>query len=112
MYRNILQKILSKSCELSELTETQIKTSRTEDARMARRVLIEVLANYYTDNEISNFLGVKRQRVNVIRNESKHNQKRPFNERILLRDLSMYAKEIINEIEMNQRLNQNQFPDF
>ena len=105
MYTSILQKILSKGCELSELTETQIKTSRTEDARMTRRVLIEVLAKYYTDTEISNFLGVKRQRVNLIRNESKHNIKRPFNERILLRDLSIYTQELLNELEITQKQN-------
>lgn len=98
MYTEILRRILLKTCELSELTDEQVKASREESARVARKILIEVLTTYFSDTEISKFLGVKRQRVNAIRN-SKKQEKRPFTERILLRDLSIYTQQILNEVE-------------
>lgn len=104
MYTEILRKILSKTCELSELTEEQVKESREESARVARKILIEVLTTYFSDTEIANFLGVKRQRVNAIRN-SKKQEKRPFTERILLRDLSIYTQQVLNELETTEKQN-------
>lgn len=104
MYTEILRKILSKTCELSELTEEQVKASREESARVARKILIEVLTTYFSDTEIANFLGVKRQRVNAIRN-NKNKIRRPFTERILLRDLSIYTQELLNELETKQKQN-------
>ena len=126
MYTDILRKILLKTCELSELTEEQVKASREESARVARKILIEVLTTYFSDTEIAKFLCVKRQRVNAIRNErmrtrttendrrttendrrttendrrtTENDRKRPFTERILLRDLSIYTQQLLNEVE-------------
>lgn len=104
MYTEILRKILSKTCELSELTEEQVKASREESARVARKILIEVLTTYFSDTEIAKFLCVKRQRVNAIRN-SKKQEKRPFMERIMLRDLSVYTQLLLNEVETTQKQN-------
>jgi hypothetical protein len=104
MYTEILRKILLKTCELSELTEEQVKASREESARIARKILIEVLTTYFSDTEIAKFLCVKRQRVNAIRN-SKKQGKRPFTERIILRDLSMYTQQILNELETTEKQN-------
>jgi hypothetical protein len=104
MYTEILRKILLKTCELSELTEEQVKASREESARVARKILIEVLTIYFSDTEIAKFLCVKRQRVNAIRN-SKKQEKRPFMERIMLRDLSMYTQLLLNEVETTQKQN-------
>lgn len=111
MYTEILRKILLKTCELSELTEEQVKASREESARIARKILIEVLTTYFSDTEIAKFLCVKRQRVNAIRNErirtrtTENDRKRPFTERILLRDLSIYTQELLNELETKQKQN-------
>lgn len=112
MYTEILREILLKTCELSELTEEQVKASREESARIARKILIEVLTTYFSDTEIAKFLCVKRQRVNAIRNErirtrttendsrtTENDRKRPFTERILLRDLSIYTQQLLNEVE-------------
>lgn len=104
MYTEILRKILLKTCELSELTEEQVKASREESARVARKILIEVLTIYFSDTEIAKFLCVKRQRVNAIRN-SKKQAIRPFTERIMLRDLSIYTQLLLNEVETTQKQN-------
>lgn len=94
--KKIIENILNKCCEISELSKEQVLRSREENARTARKTLIEVLTEYFTDTEIARVLGVKRQRVNAIRN-NKTNKNKTFSERILYRDLSTYAKETINE---------------
>ena len=104
MYTDIFRKILSKTCELSELTEVQVKSSREESARIARKILIEVLTTYFSDTEIANFMSVKRQSVNAVRN-NKNKIRRPFTERILLRDLSTYTQQILNELETTEKQN-------
>ena len=58
-------------CDYSELNENEVLLSNREECVDARYIMVGVLSNYFTDDEIAKFTGLTRACANKIRNGMK-----------------------------------------
>lgn len=64
----LYDQVLYLVCDYSELEKTEVLTSNREECVDARYILVGVLSEYLTDDEISRLSGLTRACANKIRN--------------------------------------------
>lgn len=97
--RAIYEQVRWLVCDYTEISEEEMLTSNREECVDARYILVGVLSQYLTDEEIAKQSGLTRSCCNKIRNGMKAKLTR-FSFRCLYESVSTNIREWVDKLEM------------
>ena len=90
-----LQKIISRAAEVAEVSEEELRHSRSADATTARRAVIGCLVSKFSEKDIAKAFGITRQAVNTAKNGTR--QESSYLYKIVRKETEKELQKLYNE---------------
>lgn len=90
-----LQKIISRAAEVAEVSEEELRHSRSADATTARRAVIGCLVSTFSEKDIAKAFGITRQAVNTAKNGT--HQESSYLYKIVRKETERELQKLCNE---------------